>query len=68
MIPRIDFKRPKSINDMYHFDETTYRRWDSSKEAFIVISQQDTGKAELMGFSHKMFANAFKNIRASLPS
>ncbi len=66
MIPRTFFKVRNSLDEMYDIDETTYRRFSSAKEALITVGKEDTGEIGIFEFTHKMFANTFKNIEKNL--
>ena len=44
MIPRTSFKVGKSLDDTYSIDGATYRRFNSSKEAFVTVMQEISGQ------------------------
>ena len=66
MIPRTCFNARKSVDDMYDIDKTAYRRFDSSRTAFIRIGKQDTGEIGPMYFLNKMMQKAMENMQKNV--
>ena len=66
MIPRTSFKVKNSLDEMYDIDETIYKRFDSLKEVFVTVGQEDTGEVGPSNWRSKMFANMFKNIEKNV--
>lgn len=59
MIPRTEFKEDKSP---FVMDETVYRRFDSAKEAFVLVGQQDTSQIGPNFFMEKLIRRMVENI------
>ncbi|NLP30048.1 MAG: reductive dehalogenase [Clostridiales bacterium] len=62
MIPRTSFNIRNNLWDMYEINEAAYKRFDSSKTAFILVGQADTGEIGPMNWLRKMSAKIFENI------
>ncbi|HZK40171.1 MAG TPA: reductive dehalogenase [Atribacterota bacterium] len=63
MTPRTSFNTKKSLYDMYNIDEVTYRRFDASRTAFVLVGQRDTGKIGPTNFYNKMVPKIMENIK-----
>ncbi len=44
MMPRTSFRKGKSLDEMYEIDNAKYKRFDSSKEGFVTLTEKKTGK------------------------
>lgn len=66
MIPRTSFNIRKSLYDMYDIDEATYRRFDSSRTAFVVVGQRDTGEIGPVNFFNKMLLKMMENTEKNV--
>lgn len=66
MIPRTSFNIRKSLHDMYDINETIYRRFDSSREVFVVVGQRDTGEIGPMNWLNKMLSKMMENIEKNV--
>lgn len=66
MIPRTSFNVKNSLDDMYDIDGTVYRRFNSAKEAFVTVGQEDTGQIGLMYWLNKMMLNMMGNIEKNV--
>ncbi len=66
MIPRTTFQIAESIEDLYKIEETTYKRFDSSRTAFIRVGQSDTGEIGPLNFLGQLHLNMMRNIRGSV--
>jgi len=62
MIPRTSFSIRNALYDIYDIDEATYRRFDSSRTAFVRIGKQDTGEIGPMSWLNKMMQKMMENI------
>jgi len=65
IIPRTSFKVMESLRDMYDIDETVLRRFDSSREAFIIVGEKDTGEIGPLNWVKRMFAKVIENVEKS---
>jgi reductive dehalogenase len=64
VIPREQHAARKPVIDL---DEKKYSRFPVYRQAFVTVSEEDTGERSYMGFSCKMQENAIKNIMRNLP-
>ena len=62
MIPRTNYQTVESIENLYRVDENNYKRFDSSRTAFIRVGQSDTGEIGPLNFYGKLHLNMMKNI------
>ena len=61
MIPRTSFNK-QSLDEMYHIDESVYRRFNSSREAFVIVGQEDTGEIGFMNWVGRLLPKMMENI------
>lgn len=66
MIPRTSFNIKRSLYDMYDIDEAAYRRFDSSRTAFVVVGQRDTGEIGPVNFFNKMLLKMMENTEKNV--
>jgi epoxyqueuosine reductase len=66
LIPRTTFQIAESIEDLYKIEETTYKRFDSSRTAFVRIGKQDTSEIGPLYFLDKMMQKAMDNIQKNV--
>lgn len=63
MLPRTLFNIRNSIEDLYTINETTYKRFDSTNIALVVVGKEDTGQIGPLYFLDKLMQQAMKNIQ-----
>lgn len=66
MIPRTTFQIAESIEDLYKIEETRYKRFDSSRTAFIRVGQSDTGEIGPLNFLGQLQLNMMRNIQGNV--
>jgi epoxyqueuosine reductase len=64
MIPRNQYATDQPG---YEVDEKIYRRFPVFRQAFVTVSEEDTGERCYMGFLQKMQDNAMKNMMRNTP-
>ncbi|MDW7651901.1 MAG: reductive dehalogenase [Bacillota bacterium] len=64
MIPREQYVAQKPAIEL---DEKKYSRFPVYRQAFVTVSEEDTGERCYMGFSEKMQENAIKSMMRNLP-
>jgi reductive dehalogenase len=66
LIPRTTFQIAESIEDLYKIEETKYKRFDSSRTAFIRVGQSDTGEIGPLNFYGQLQLNMIRNIQGNV--
>lgn len=64
MIPRGHYTCKKPC---YEVDEKNYSRFPVHKQAFVTVSEEDTGERSYMGFLGKMQAGAMRSMMRNIP-